>query len=91
MRYRLEPLLIVLLLFTGKIAHAQSFGIELHNTLMPAAGGMAGVSLTRPQDYSLRSMPIRQHLRSFMARNFHSVAHGSNRHTTSATMEVSRH
>jgi long-chain fatty acid transport protein len=31
-------------------ARAQSFGIELHNTMMPASGGMAGVSLTRPQD-----------------------------------------
>jgi long-chain fatty acid transport protein len=29
---------------------AQSFGIELHNTLMPASGGMAGVSIARPQD-----------------------------------------
>jgi len=31
-------------------ARAQSFGIELHNSLMPASGGMAGVSLARPQD-----------------------------------------
>ena len=31
-------------------ANAQSFGIELHNTLMPASGGMAGASLARPQD-----------------------------------------
>jgi long-chain fatty acid transport protein len=29
---------------------AQSFGTELHNTLMPASGGMAGTSLARPQD-----------------------------------------
>lgn len=29
---------------------AQSFGVELNNTLMPAAGGMAGVSIARPQD-----------------------------------------
>jgi long-chain fatty acid transport protein len=29
---------------------AQSFGIELHNTLMPASGGMGGVSIARPQD-----------------------------------------
>ena len=27
-----------------------SFGIELHNTLMPASGGMGGVSIARPQD-----------------------------------------
>ncbi len=31
-------------------ASAQSFGIELHNTMMPAAGGMGGVSIARPQD-----------------------------------------
>lgn len=31
-------------------ASAQSFGIELHNTLMPASGGMAGTSIARPQD-----------------------------------------
>ena len=28
----------------------QSFGVELHNTLMPAAGAMGGVSVARPQD-----------------------------------------
>jgi long-chain fatty acid transport protein len=28
----------------------QSFGIELHNTTMPASGGMGGVSIARPQD-----------------------------------------
>lgn len=31
-------------------AYGQSFGIELHNTLMPASGGMGGVSIARPQD-----------------------------------------
>jgi long-chain fatty acid transport protein len=31
-------------------ARAQTFGIELHNTLMPAAGGMGGVSIAQPQD-----------------------------------------
>ena len=30
--------------------HAQTFGVELHNTLMPAAGGMGGVSIAQPQD-----------------------------------------
>ncbi len=29
---------------------AQTFGIELHNNLMPASGGMAGASLSQPQD-----------------------------------------
>lgn len=31
-------------------AGAQGFGIELHNNLMPASGGMAGASLSQPQD-----------------------------------------
>jgi long-chain fatty acid transport protein len=31
-------------------AHGQSFGVELHNTMMPASGGMGGVSIARPQD-----------------------------------------
>lgn len=31
-------------------AHGQTFGIELHNNLMPASGGMAGASLSQPQD-----------------------------------------
>lgn len=29
---------------------AQTFGIELHNNLMPASGGMGGVSIAQPQD-----------------------------------------
>lgn len=39
-----------LVLASSASASAQSFGIELHNTLMPASGGMAGVSISRPQD-----------------------------------------
>ncbi len=31
-------------------APGQSFGVELHNTMMPASGGMGGVSIARPQD-----------------------------------------
>ena len=31
-------------------AYGQSFGVELHNTLMPASGGMGGASVARPQD-----------------------------------------
>ena len=38
------------LLLDGREAHAQAFGIELHNTLMPASGGMGGTSIARPQD-----------------------------------------
>jgi long-chain fatty acid transport protein len=33
-----------------RMAQAQSFGVELNNTLMPASGGMAGTSIARPQD-----------------------------------------
>lgn len=32
-------------------ARAQSYGIELHNTLMPASGAMGGASIARPQDF----------------------------------------
>ncbi|MFV2067943.1 MAG: OmpP1/FadL family transporter [Pirellulales bacterium] len=35
---------------TATESQAQSFGVELHNNLMPASGGMAGTSLARPQD-----------------------------------------
>lgn len=31
-------------------AAAQSFGVELHNSLMPASAGMAGASIALPQD-----------------------------------------
>lgn len=43
---------LVLTLVTGGALRAfgQSFGVELHNTLMPASGGMGGVSIARPQD-----------------------------------------
>jgi long-chain fatty acid transport protein len=38
------------MLLTATAAKAQSFGVELHNTQMPASGGMAGTSIARPQD-----------------------------------------
>jgi long-chain fatty acid transport protein len=38
------------ILFINRATHAQSFGVELHNTLMPAAGAMGGVSIAQPQD-----------------------------------------
>ncbi len=31
-------------------AKAQTYGIELHNNVMPASGGMGGASFSRPQD-----------------------------------------
>jgi long-chain fatty acid transport protein len=54
MSYRISCLLILIALVgvcaTTKEARAQAFGIELHNTLMPASGAMAGASIARPQD-----------------------------------------
>ncbi len=41
---------LVVLSVEASHVYAQSFGVELHNTVMPASGGMAGVSVARPQD-----------------------------------------
>lgn len=43
-------ILIPCLVCFESAAQAQSFGVELHNTLMPASGGMGGASVARPQD-----------------------------------------
>jgi long-chain fatty acid transport protein len=49
--YRLTILLCAaMLVLTCRAAQAQTFGVEAHNTLMPASGGMAGASIARPQD-----------------------------------------
>jgi long-chain fatty acid transport protein len=42
--------MLVAWLGTAREVHAQAYGVELHNTLMPASGGMGGASLARPQD-----------------------------------------
>lgn len=50
---RTRDLLVLPLLFLATATaevNAQSFGVETHNTLMPASGGMGGVSIARPQD-----------------------------------------
>lgn len=47
---RLGIFILVLVSLQSHRAFGQSFGVELHNTLMPAAGGMAGASIARPQD-----------------------------------------
>lgn len=39
-----------LVITLARFVHAQSFGIELKNTQMPASGAMAGVGFSRPQD-----------------------------------------
>lgn len=44
-------IVIVTTLASGaRYAAAQSYGIELNNTLMPASGAMGGASVARPQD-----------------------------------------
>lgn len=44
-------LIVVLVMYaSASDLRAQVFGIELHNNLMPASGGMAGASLSQPQD-----------------------------------------
>jgi long-chain fatty acid transport protein len=50
MNYRHLALLITLVMLSAKGAHAQSFGVEVFNNLMPASGGMAGASTAAPQD-----------------------------------------
>jgi long-chain fatty acid transport protein len=42
--------LAVWLIAASRAVQAQGFGVELHNNLMPAAGGMGGVSIAQPQD-----------------------------------------
>lgn len=51
--HRLNALVLILCSLSwmwASSAKAQSFGVESHNTLMPASGGMAGVSIAQPQD-----------------------------------------
>src|SRR6056297_2807626 len=45
--YRLGLAIVV---GSAATACGQTFGVELHNTLMPASGGMGGVSIAKPQD-----------------------------------------
>ena len=42
-------LLGIAVLIIPQVARGQSFGIELHNTVTPAAGAMGGTSIARPQ------------------------------------------
>lgn len=50
MKYRLATLVVVLTVLSTQVAHAQSFGVELFNTVKPASGAMAGASIASPQD-----------------------------------------
>lgn len=51
-RSAIIPLLAFVSCLVGCVeaARAQTFGVELNNTLMPASGGMAGTSIAQPQD-----------------------------------------
>jgi long-chain fatty acid transport protein len=49
-RHALALLFAMAIALASRAVYAQSFGVELHNTLMPAAGGMGGVSIAQPQD-----------------------------------------
>lgn len=50
MNGRLAPLVLTLVVLSAQVGHAQSFGVEVFNNLMPASGGMAGASIALPQD-----------------------------------------
>ena len=50
MRSLLSLLVVGLILSSARVAFCQTYGVELHNTLMPASSGMAGTSFSRPQD-----------------------------------------
>src|SRR6188508_1050226 len=49
-RRALTALSAIGLCLVAQAVHAQSFGVELNNALMPAAGAMGGVSVAQPQD-----------------------------------------
>lgn len=49
-RIGLTCFLLACLVGVTNTAFGQSYGVELHNTLMPASGAMGGVSVARPQD-----------------------------------------
>lgn len=50
-RFSLAAPLVVLAFLAGdRPARGQSYGVDIHNTINPASGGLAGVSLARPQD-----------------------------------------
>lgn len=50
-RFSLVVLAVALAVSVGnRTARGQSYGVDVHNTINPASGGMAGVSLAKPQD-----------------------------------------
>ena len=68
---RLGSLLPVLLLWaSAPLVNAQSVGTELHNMLMPASGGMGGVSIAAPQDVTSAINANPATLRQFQGTQF---------------------
>lgn len=51
MRPKLRLAVAVLVALATRSAAAQSYGVDLRETLMPAAGAMGGTSVARPQDF----------------------------------------
>jgi len=58
-RFTAAALVMLSLMAHANEARAQAYGVELHNSLMPASGGMGGASVARPQDVvsSINSNP----------------------------------
>ena len=54
----------------ASLVRAQTFGVELHNTIMPAAGAMGGVSIARPQDLTSALNANPASLTQFRGTNF---------------------
>lgn len=50
MRFLISSFCCLSLILTSQSAFAQGFGVELHNNLSPASGGMGGTSIAEPQD-----------------------------------------
>ena len=50
MRSLISLLVVGLILSSARVGFCQTYGVELHNTLMPASSGMAGTSFSQPQD-----------------------------------------
>ncbi len=50
MRLPILMLAVAVLFSLAPSAFGQTYGVELHNTLMPASSGMGGASFTQPQD-----------------------------------------
>lgn len=51
MRPALRLVLVLCIALAARSATAQSYGVDLRNSLMPASGAMGGTSVARPQDF----------------------------------------